>query len=523
MKLTGTSDSSNHKVCRFKVNIMKILVKIALVLSILSCDNKLPKGSIKVLSKGLGTFEVYKVGKEEPFQLNSEFVGNFNEELKLSPGLYLILADCSSELVVVLPNTNKILTTHKVSFRTPTIPKSGDKFSILCSRHPKSKSNQILNNKFDLNILSGVRELLVGMNPLKLDLRDESKGSIEKEFILSAFKVESLDQMKKEPKYFISPIGGLISITEYQNFGNNMFLLPGKYKIQVNGSQMNIELKNGEVREVKPSFIRVEAPSEVQFDLASKITGEPLYIELNEGHRLDYNETYAVLPSTINLRLSSSKDYKSYEVSSEETKIIKVNGLLVDFGCSEFEWSCIGKRNVFLYRDKEDSFFAEGKTDSPVLFTDEEIWIDIEGSRNIRKKITTKNNFQILDVGMVSVRPRPSVKKGIYTDLLRVEVDGELLDGHSIDLSLQSDSQIPLLVGKYKLAHYVSFVDDDHGERMDHKSSISIKKNSEKSHALTVYLKDSKYKKYLERVEKRKRREINQIYSNYPILGPIIE
>lgn len=482
------------------------------------CEEQTPTGSIEVLAAGSGTFEVYKVGKDVPFQLESEYVGEFNKPLDLKPGQYLILSDCSSEQVVVLPHIKKTLVSHRVRFRTPTIPTGKDKFTILCSRHDRSKSNQKLSNKFELNLLSGQREMLVGMNPLRLNLPPEQKTPLDQEFLLSAFKVAAADDL--DTNFFVSPLEGQIAITEYQHFGSNLFLLPGRYRVQVNGSYMNIELKDGEIKQVAPSFLRIEAPAPVDFALATKIAGEPLYVDLNGGHRLAYNQTYPVLPSEVKIRLSGSNGISSVYIASGEEKVIKVGGLKVDFGCGTYEWSCIGKKKVYLYRPGEEFPFLVGDTDSPMLFTEKDILVEVEGARNIRKELTIEEGLKTVGVGFLRLDPIPVAKKRIYTDLLRVEAQEEGLIGHSIDISLKTDTVLPLLVGSYDIAQYVSYVDDDVGERIDTKKRIKVRRNQEINFPITVFLKESRYSQFLKQLSQSRRRRLRAVYPSFPELAP---
>lgn len=488
-----------------------------------ACNKPVPKGSITVLSSGEGTFDIYKVGKEDPFQLISEYVGEYNKEVQLTPGFYLILADCSSEMVVVLPSSKKTLVSHRVLFTTPNNPENDDKFSILCSRHAKSKSNQKLVNKFELNILSGVREMLVGMIPLKLDLTDTSKGSLQKEFLLSSFKVEDENNTLAENSFFVSPLGGLISITEYQSFGKNIYLLPGKYKVQVNGSSMNIVLNAGEVREVVPAFLKITSPKGVVPSEVTKGGGEPLFVEMNESHRLNYDEVYPILPSEFTLRLSDSKVQKVFDVASKENLVVPTNGIKVNFGCKEYEWECFGKKSVFVYQKDADFPFIAGKTDYPILFLDEEVYVEIEGARNIKKKVISSGSLESLDVGYLHIHPKPSLKKGTYTDLLRVEASDDKLSGYSIDLSLVQPTRLPLLLGSYEISNYISYVDDDVGDRTDTKIRVNITKGLERDIFMRIYLKESKYKKYLKKQNQLDRRRTRQVYSKLPLNGPIIE
>src|ERR1044071_8326995 len=73
-------------------------------------------GEVLVRAPNPGTYEIYRIESEEPLQFISEQVGQYNQPLRLVPGRYLILADCSYEILTVLPNVTQSLIAHQVLF-----------------------------------------------------------------------------------------------------------------------------------------------------------------------------------------------------------------------------------------------------------------------------------------------------------------------------------------------------------------------------------------------------------------------
>ncbi|MFY7927326.1 MAG: hypothetical protein ACOVS5_00505, partial [Oligoflexus sp.] len=434
------------------------------ILCSLGCMRIQPEnGRVLVRAPNAGTFEIYRIESEEPLQFVSEQIGRFNEPLLLPPGQYLILADCSNETVVLRPGETRTLLAHQVLFNPPVAPEPEDSFSIQCNRFAKTKSRQHLLNRYSLNILHGTRDLLVGMVPLRVEF-PEAAGASDPHILsyqLSGLRVEAYERMKPKTSFFVSPVEGLLSITENQVFGRWQFLLAGKYRIEVNGTRMEIELAEGQQQLIRPAFLRIGVSDAVNLHASSSILGTPLYVELNQGHWLDLNETYPVLPGEATLKLNGS--LAEHRINLEEGLLTekKVRSVLIDLDCSPWDWSCLGSREIFLYETDKPYPFAEGISDVPLLFFEEDAWVSIQGSRDLRYKIPDTVQDTNLKVGFVKLSPKQHHRPGQVTDLSRIEAPGFPLIGHSLDLSVDHDTLMPLIVGRYLLAQYQALATSD--------------------------------------------------------------
>ena len=140
------------------------------------CSRETLGGSLTVRYASEGTYEIYKIASETPLQFVSETRSKFNERVLLMPGSYMVLADCSSELVNIYPGSDVNLVAHQINFVPLQPTETNDKFSIQCIRSERTRSRQNLVNQFALAILAGQRDLLVGMTPLRLDLTPNGLG-----------------------------------------------------------------------------------------------------------------------------------------------------------------------------------------------------------------------------------------------------------------------------------------------------------------------------------------------------------
>lgn len=461
--------------------------------AVASCSGVTQQGTLTVRHLDQGSYEIYKIASESPLQFVSEQTGQFNEPMKLSPGSYLVLADCSSQIVNVYPGSTNSLTAHKINFVPMQPPTERDKFSIQCLRSERTHSRQHLINHFSLAVLAGTRDLLVGMVPLQVKLEDkDDQPSRLVSFPLSSVAVEHRTKQKEIDgafEYFVSPTSEMAPYTESQTNGNRLYLLKGQYQIQLNGTSTAIELAEGEGRTVIPASLRITTSSQVDLDRAAKIKGTPLYLEVNGEHFLNLNTSYAVLPGSIQIRLSTTLKPTSVLAKEGENINLHAKNVMVSLGCADNDWSCLGSRKVRLFEKGKSYPFAESVTEVPVLYLRDNIAVGIEGSRNIKYELGNADD-QRLKVGFVEIEPTPMHKPGLLTDLVRVESAQAPLNGSSLDLPLDKSTVLPLIVGTYHLSQYTFFTSD--GSRRKTSVSVQITQGEKVKIPITTYLSEKR-------------------------------
>ena len=469
-----------------------VFFSVLLVTFATSCDQGSQSGRLLVHFIEGGAYEVYKMASEAPLQFVSEQSGSFNQPLKLSPGSYLVLADCSSKIVNIYPNRTAELTAHRVVFMPLQPPNPNDHFSIQCTRSERTRSRQHLNERFSLAILSGVRDLLVGMIPLQVNI-DTKPGEPSKllTYPLSSIAVSKENSIKTMDRfeYFITPATEVAPYTESQQDGGRLYVLKGQYKIQLNGTSTIVDLAEGESRIVIPANLKVEVSPNAELELASKIKGTPSFVEINDEHFLHLNTSYAVLPGILKIRLSTT--LKSIDVIAKESETIKIHAknVLVSLGCDLEDWVCLGSRKIRLFERGKSFPFAESVTDVPILYFGENISVGIEGSRNIKFELSGADD-QRLKVGYIEISPTPTHKAGALTDLVRIESSQSQISGVSLDLSLDKPSILPLLTGQYQLAQF-TFLSGD-GSRRKTTNAITVGHGQKIKIPISTYLSEKR-------------------------------
>jgi hypothetical protein len=474
----------------FLKNVRVVFLNLVSALSLLcACTSGRQNGTLTVRYVGEGSFEIYKMAGEHPLQFVSETTSQFNERIMLQPGSYMILADCSSEVVNIYPGSDITLVAHSVNFIPLLPPSDSDKFSIQCLRSERTHNRQSLMNHFSLAVLAGTRELLVGMIPLRLDLpATESKESRVVSHVLSYISVKATGAGDKDD-FFVSPVGGVTPFTENQRPGSKLFVLHGKYDLQLNGSELTVELDEGESRIITPGRVMVATSPNADIARAEKVRGSPLFAELNGEHYLDLNTTYPVLPSTLNIRLSTSLHTKPFKITEGQDLKIHARNVVVELDCAVDDWSCLGAKKILLFEKNENNYFAESRTDVPIMFFEDDVDIGIEGARNIKLNLGAADD-QRIKVGFLEVVPTPQHKPGILTDLMRVEPNGGKFIGNSLDLAIDKPTVMALLVGQYRLAQYTFSTSD--GSRRKVAQNVTISQGQRVTLEVQTFLSEKK-------------------------------
>jgi hypothetical protein len=482
----------------------KALVATFILFALAGCVEKTETGMLFIEAAGSGFYEIYRISGETPFQFTSEQTGEFNKDVSLQPGNYLVLADCSSESVIIYPGKQHRLISHKVEFIPPHIPEKNDGFSVQCNRSEKTRSRQNISGRFELNVIHGKRDMLAGMVPVHINFETFENPNTPKtiRYALSGLKVESVPDLKQMFSFFISPQDEMIAATKYQQFGNWDFLLPGKYVLEVNGTRMQVELAAGERRTIIPALLSVSSAPEVDLGRATRVTGSPWLVEVNSGHSLNFNESYPVLPGKISINISSSAQVVDYELVEGQRLDIPVNSVTVHNHCEAGTVQCEGGRSVTLSFPEETYPFIESVTDIPVLYinTGAPIFVGVEGSRDILFGIKGDSRNHELYTGLVTLTPNIQFKAGLNTDLVRVDGIEPVSIGHTLDLNLEAETVLSLISGTYSLAQFTSSSTNE-GDRKQNDRKIVVGKNESIAIEFPVFLSEKKFQLHKKKLQ----------------------
>ena len=175
----------------------------------LSCQ-KQKSGTLYVASDRDGKYEVYRiqhVGTD--LEYTSELIGAFNQDQPLSPGQYLLLADCSHRVVIVRAGQKIFVQAHQLEFVPPHPQLPGDVFSVQCDRYHRV-SRQRFSNRYSFDILGDNKNILVGMHPFKVTFPagpETQRDSHLHRVSLAAIKIAEPREGTFQMPYFVSSVG----------------------------------------------------------------------------------------------------------------------------------------------------------------------------------------------------------------------------------------------------------------------------------------------------------------------------
>lgn len=431
----------------------------AVPLLFLSCVAR-DKGIVRVLADSSGGFVIFRLENEHPLQIVSEREGRFNRDIELSTGNYLIVADCSSESVVVVPGARRELSANTVRFVPPTKPTANDRFTIQCTQEDRAGLRQLINDRYELAMLADERDVLVGMRPLRVKV-PRARGPGRVDYRLASIQVNppanalvNERSADTDEPYFVSPVGGNLSVTDHQRLGARVFLMPGNYQIELNGTRAEVDLVAGEERQLPTRRFAVRGPEGLDLDRVSKVTGTPPFVDINGGHWLGVNDDYPVLPGQIDVAVNGATEPTRVSVVESAGDVtLAARSVMIRLGCAESDVLCLGSRGIFLFREGQPTSFLRGVTDAPLLFLGGSAQVAMEGAKALRVKLSDASRVTELEAGRVVVVPEPSYSPGVMSEFLRIDAAQSPLVGQSMDLSLERETTLPIFAGTFDLVH----------------------------------------------------------------------
>ena len=455
------------------------LLSIFMVLSfIYSCEKEDKPGFLTINAAFESqSVEIFKINdNDDTFSLTGEVVVAPNTKMELDPGTYLVMADCSHELIILRPYDHIKLNLTRLKLLPPEVNFDPSDFSIQCDRFKASIFRQQLTGNFELNILEGERNMLVNMAPLRV-IQKPKHIQTPNLIHLSALRVGQEESEKAlKQKYFISLLDETISITKPMQLGRWFLGLEGNYEISINGTKKNIKLQEKSIEKVNLGGLLVSPPKNVDLTVVSKVRGYPYTIKIDGKHELLPNSIYSLLPGVLEVTLDQSKQKTKVEIYESELTKIPLKSVQVALDCAPWEWECLGRREVMLYQNQENYPFLESITDIPILFIGSDIKLGIAESRGIKVDIPNNKFEHKFSTGTLILKPEILSSKNYITDLVRLASGSKNIKGKSLDIPKLRLSKMRLIAGKYKLEYFQTSLGDD-GERWSTNKSFHISAN----------------------------------------------
>lgn len=468
-----------------------LIIFVYLSFGTLSCNKRDDQASLVIKAINSGSYEIYKIDSKAPPNFVSQHRGNYNKPLSLTPGNYLILTRCSHQTITLEKNKNYQLVVHSLLFIPPHLPKKRDDFFLECKHHRDLYGKQKLNKHFELKFFPQQETIKVGQKNLDVDFTNYSKEKPQKLIVLlSAIKVVTKKNSIKA-HYFIKPKQKNIPTNQAQKLNSWQFLIPDKYLLTLNGTQKEVTVTHDKNSIIETSSIQIKKPTATKENNTTNIWGRPFAIYLNDNHRLFFDETIAIFDGSHSIKLDKSEQQYNFAIKANESRIFKPKSLLIDSGCKQKDWKCLGKKEVLLY-SKETAPFYRGTTDVSLLYFQEPLAIGFNSTKGIKYWITTNKTSHREKIATLIIKPIPTYKPGFLSEFTRLETKGKKITGFSQDIRSKKESKLDLIAGAYLLTIYLR---TNHEEIEKNKITYKVKLKAfeKKTKEIPYYISEKKY------------------------------
>ncbi|MDD9949948.1 MAG: hypothetical protein OXT67_00110 [Zetaproteobacteria bacterium] len=477
-----------------------------LLLSLFGCRVPLRQsGSLLVSAVSEGAFEVYSFDGSYRKSITSERVGHFNQPLQLPVGHYIILADCSFQEVLIEDGKQTKVVAHHLVYQRPALAEKA-KFLVRCRRYPPTGIGQQILNRFELDVLANMDEVLAGMQGGHLEHFSAASAApvtepVTRELQLASVRVSvPAGYSGQTGSYFLVSQEESYTQTISQKLDEWLLLMPGKYQAFLNGTRKQIELVAGEQRDLVSGSVEFIPPVLPQALESSHLASSAPTLTLDGSNQLQLQRPYLVLPGDILVSVTGSQEVIPLHVEPNQQLQKHLRGVVVHSGCAPYEWSCFAQREVVLHFAGKNHPFYEARSDRLLLFAAKNIEIGLEGSKGIRRRVSQEKDFSTYTLGTVEVVPIPTYSKDHVTDLLRLDVAGAPFVGFSYDVLPDRVTVFTLLTGKYLLSRYTTLGGD--GERLNYSQFVSSQPGQEVRVEIPVYVKEAQAPRYRKLVQK---------------------
>ena len=187
------------------------------------------------------------------------------------------------------------------------------------------------------------------------------------------------------------------------------------------------------------------------------------------------------------------------QLAEGEKKDLQTRSITVDSGCQKILPSavnpCLGERSVSLYAPDEPYPFIESVSDIPILFIDQDtpIFVGVDGSRDILYEVPATVRDKSLSLGYMKLSPLPQHRPGQITDLVRVDTITAPFTGHTLDINLERSTVMPLIVGSYRLDHYITVMAGESSTRQSSTRHFQIEAGKTFETEFPVFVSEKKY------------------------------
>ena len=410
-------------------------------------------------------------------------------------GEYFAVTSCSSMYLNLLESESKKLFLRRIHLNTPRSQVTQQTEGQAPSRmrgsipaecvNPYSGKRETWKNRTDFEILPGQVTLRIGGRILI----EEVLMNIPEPLSFDLQYVNVRNNLKEmSASYFARALvpGSLVPVPVVSaQVGEILWLLPGNYMLELNGSTKEIELSKAKPFAQTVGALKVSSPRKFPMEERIRVSGKPIFAYINEGVIFTLDTPYLLFPGDYNVSLGGSDVREDYVVEAGKLRDVKTRGALLKRPtCPEGE-TCRRAPRITLHQDNRPFSLMTVETGVPFLVLEGKYQYGVAGIRGVLSNLkasSTEVHTQTLSRVVFEWQVRRGAPR-VRTDLVRLETLSKQLYGRSLDLLFSKPSEIYVPPGSYELTY---FVGEPSQERV--KTKRVVRMRADQSVALVVPL-----------------------------------
>lgn len=440
---------------------LSVLLMLAFAVTIAGCSKFIVKRSILKLDGGLEGQEIgiYKI-REDVAKKQKIYIPvaklRSGREILLENDDYMLANECSG--LALLHDKDRVVTLTKVHLET-----TSEKPTLMTACvDPIDEHHSTWTDRADFSFLPGEVRFYVGGLPIVNELKVVPLPPVVT-LRLFPLSVSAMDSTQSE-KFFVSPEfpdspqteGVVISA----KVGEALWLLPGNYGLEVNGSRRKISIDQNRHTEVPLGIIRIETPP--GFPIAGKAFKagddvQPVFAYINESVLFNLNNDYYVFPGNYLVSIAGSDVKSQFKVEAGKKTTIKTRGAQINLPpCSEGKGACKNPPKITIHTDRSSYALMTVDPGVPFLVFDGLSYqYGVEGTRGLLRDLATSlDGVKKETLAHVHIIWEPKVtERKTRAELVRFESRGTTNFGKTLDLLFHKPDNLFAPPGTYHLTY----------------------------------------------------------------------
>jgi hypothetical protein len=294
-------------------------------------------------------------------------------------------------------------------------------------------------------------------------------------------------------RYFILSEEQEVSNTSYvvsAQAGRRIWVPPGEFTIEINGSRRKIRVENNVQNEVLAGTFRIAMPPAFSPEARAEAGGQPVFAYIDEGVLFNLNTDYLVLPGEYTLSIEGTEIQRTILIEPHKKTEIPTRVAQVDSPPCPVGATCRPPSKITIHKEQRPFALAFVTPGVPFLVFDEAYEFGVDGTRGIYRTLhtgTTTLPKSTLARARLQWEVRPATGRQ-RTDLVRLETRGEGNFGRSLDLLFSKPDEVYIPAGPYQVTY---FVGDPSAERSKTRNDINFSEGSTRTVVIPLYVERS--------------------------------